>query len=81
MTQFDKLAIEVTPEYRPGKFAAAVVLYHRGQEVYREVFAENQRFTPLMAKVVEQCRIESTKMARHKYTADPVETAPTTKVD
>lgn len=80
MIQFDRLAIEIVPEYRPGKFAAKVVLYHRGVTVYEETFAENLRFTPLMAKVVEQCQIEASKVARHKYEADPVELPPTTKV-
>jgi hypothetical protein len=80
MIQFDKIAFEIEPEYRPGKFAAKVVLYHRGVTVYSEVFAENLRFTPLIAKVIEQCQIESNKVARHKYEADPVEAPPTTKV-
>jgi hypothetical protein len=80
MTNFDRLTIEITPAMYPGKFAAKVVLYHRGVTVYSEVFAENLRFTPLMAKVVEQCQVEANKVARHKYEADPVELPPTTKV-
>jgi hypothetical protein len=77
---FDRIEFVIEPALYPGKFCAKVLAWHRGVLTYEKVLDGDASFRATCEDLGAEVRIVKSMFDRGKFTADPTETPPTTRI-